>query len=522
MKKIIILTAALFAGTVLMAYLYFSRLNTENNAKDLALQSATNNAALVFSFQNDKGFYEIAESQQLLQQALGTEKIALLQQIKKELIDNNKLNSFIKNQQIYISVLPDADKTLNFLFTVQIDKDRNVNQFQELLKKKTSSVKNEKEVYIVRFSDSLSLFIGIQHRVITASTSLKLIQEASIRLEDNPFTAYIKENNQQNKSALARVYINFNKAPFLLKNIIAGNLNGELSIFDHQDSYAALNYNFSKERILFNGPTEIKDTKNYLKLFENTASQNISITNILPDKTANYAVYAIDNYPTWLKKLTQWLEQINELDKSKAVIAEIKNEYRIDLNEVFSSYVKNQFITFQLSTTEKLGAVALNNGEKVKQLLLDVSADYNEEIKIFKSAGILYNFFGEPFKKFTRPYYTIIDNYLIVANNASTVQSFLNDYKNNRLLLQNQAYLDALNQISTTANVSFYINTKNSGDIFRNNILLPYYKHLRADSGLKSFDTFCYQMSAEKNKFNTNILLNKYLKPEIPDSLSNR
>ena len=126
---------------------------------------------------------------------------------------------------------------------------------------------------------------------------------------------------------------------------------------------------------------KLRVPKNYLKLFENTASQNISITNILPDKTANYAVYAIDNYPTWLKKLTQWLEQINELDKSKAVIAEIKNEYRIDLNEVFSSYVKNQFITFQLNTTEKLGAVALNNGEKVKQLLLDVSADYNEEIK---------------------------------------------------------------------------------------------------------------------------------------------
>jgi hypothetical protein len=102
------------------------------------------------------------------------------------------------------------------------------------------------------------------------------------------------------------------------------------------------------------------------------------------------------------------------------------------------------------------------------------------------------------------------------------LQSFLSNYKNNRLLLQKPAYLDALNQISTTANVSYYINTKNSAELFRNNILLPYYKHLRADSGLKSFDTFFYQMSAEKNKFNTNILLNKYLKPEIPDSLSNR
>lgn len=522
MKKIIILTAALFIGTVLMAYLYFSRLNTENNAKDLALQSATNNASLVFSFQNDKGFYDIIESQQLLQQVIGIDKVKLLLQFKKEIVDNNKINSFVKNQQVYISVLPDSNKTLNFLFTVQIIKEKKISQLQELLKKKTIAVKNEKEVYSIKFNDSLSIFIGIQNSVITASTSLKLIHEAGVRLEENPFTAYIKENNQQNKNALARIYINFNQAPLLIKNIIAGNLSGELSIFNQQNSYATLNYNFSKERILFNGSTEIKDTNNYLKLFENIPAQNISITDILPDNTANYNVYAIDSYKAWLKKLEQWLTQINEINKSKAAIEQIKNEYRIDLNDVFSNYVKNQFISFQLSTTEKLGAISLSNGEKVKQLLLDVSTDYNEEIKIFKSAGILYNFFGEPFKKFTRPYYTITDNYLIVANNTSTLQSFLNSYKNNRLLLQRPAYLDALNQISTTANVSYYINTKNSADIFRNNILLPYYKHLRADSGLKSFDTFFYQMSAEKNKFNTNILLNKYLKPEIPDSLSNR
>ena len=70
--------------------------------------------------------------------------------------------------------------------------------------------------------------------------------------------------------------------------------------------------------------------------------------------------------------------------------------------------------------------------------------------------------------------------------------------------------------------MSYYIGTKNSTDIFRNNILSPYYKHLRANEGLKNFDTFYYQMSADKGKFITNLLLNKYLKPEIPDSLSNR
>jgi hypothetical protein len=522
MKKIVILTSALFLGVAFMAYVYFSKLGTDNDAKDLALQSATNNAALVFSFQNDKGFYDIIEGQQLLQQVLGQEKMNLLKQLKTGIIDDNQFNRYLKNQQIYISVLPDSNKTLNFLITLQIQRDNDIKKFYEQLKFKKTISENTKDLYTVKLNDSLSVYLGVHGQVLTASTSLKLINDANVRLTENPFTEYIKENNRQIKNVLAHVYINFNQAPLLLKNIIAGNINGEISIFNKQNSFAVLNYNFSKEKILFSGNTELKDQYNYLKLFENTAAQNTSIQNILPDNTANYALYAYDDYSKWLKKLNGWQEQTKILPETNAVIKKVKDEYRTDLNSIFTTYTKNQFILFQLSASEKLGAISLSNGEKVKQLLLDVSADYNEDIKLFKSSDILYSYFGEPFKKFGRPYYTIVDNNLVVANNASTVQSFLNDYKHNRLLIQTPQYLDAVNQISTTSNVSYYINTKNSAAIFRNNIQLNFYKHLRADSGLKSFDTFYYQMSADKNKFITNLLLNKYLQSEIPDSLSNR
>ncbi|MGM9479260.1 hypothetical protein ACS5PU_22755 [Pedobacter sp. GSP4] len=522
MKKIIIVTSALFLGVACMAYLYFSRLGTENDAKDLALQSATNNAALVFSFQNDKGFYSIMEGQNLIQQVLGKDKMNLLNQLKTSLIDDNNLNKYIKDQQVYISVLPDTNKTLNFLLTLQIQADNSIKKFYDQLKFEKGAVQNSKDIYSIKLNDSLAVFLGIQNQVLTVSTSLKLVKDAGIRLADNPFTEFIKENNRQIKNVLAHVYINFNQAPLLLKNIIAGNINGEISLLSKQNSFAILNYNFSKEKILFNGNTQLKDPDNYLKLFENTAAQNTSIQNILPDNTANYVLYAYDDYNTWFKKLTVWQEKGKISDQAKTVVKNIKDEYRVDLNAVFSTYTKNQFIVFQLSTGEKLGAISLNNGEKVKQLLLDVGTDYSEEIKLFKAADILYSYFGEPFKKFGRPYFTIIDNNLVVANNASTVQSFLNDYRHNRLLIQTPQYLDAMNQIANTANVSYYINTKNSADIFRNNIQLPFYKHLRADSGLKSFDTFCYQMIAEQDKFITNLLLNKYLKPEIPDSLSNR
>lgn len=522
MKKIVILTSALFLGVAFMAYLYFSKLGIDNDAKDLALQSATNNAALVFSFQNDKGFYDIIEGQQLIQQVLGKDKMNLLKQLKTSIIDDNLLNRYLKDQQIYISVLPDSNKTLNFLITVQIQRDNDIKKFYQQLKFKKAISENAKDLYTVKLNDSLSVYLGIHNQVLTASTSLKLINDANVRLTENPFTEYIKENNRQIKNVLSHVYINFNQAPLLLKNIIAGNINGEIALFNQQNSFAVLNYNFSKEKILFNGSTELKDQHNYLELFENTTPQNTSIQNILPDNTANYVLYAYDDYGKWLKKLNSWQEQTKILLKTNATIKKVKDDYRTDLNLIFTTYTKNQFILFQLSTSEKLGAISLSNGEKVKQLLLDVSADYNEDIKVFKSADILYSYFGEPFKKFSRPYYTIVDNNLVVANNASTLQSFLNNYKNNRLLIQTPQYLDAMNQISTTSNISYYINTKNSTDIFRHNIQQNFYKHLRADSGLKSFDTFCYQMSADKNKFITNLLLNKYIQPETPDSLSNR
>jgi len=522
MKKIVILTSALFLGVAFMAYLYFSKLGTDNDAKDLALQSATNNAALVFSFQNDKGFYDIIEGQQLIQQVLGQDKMNLLKQLKTSIIDDNLLNRYMKDQQVYISVLPDSNKTLNFLITLQIQPDNDIKKFYDQLKLRKVITENSKELYTVKINDSLQVYLGIHNQVLTVSTSLKLINDASVRLTENPFTEYIKENNRQIKNVLANIYINFNQAPLLLKNIIAGNINGEIALFNQQNSFAVLNYNFSKEKILFNGSTEIKDQHNYLRLFENTAAQNTTIQNILPDNTANYALYAYDDYGKWLKKLNTWQEQTKILSKTNAVIKRVKDDYRTDLNLIFTNYTKNQFVLFQLSTGEKLGTISLSNGEKTKQLLLDVSTDYDEDIKLFKSADILYSYFGEPFKKFARPYYAIIDNNLIVANNASTVQSFLNSYKNNRLLILTPQYLAAVNEISTTSNVSYYINTKNSADIFRHNIQLNFYRHLRADSGLKSFDTFCYQMSADKNKFITNLLLNKYIQAKIPDSLNNR
>lgn len=519
MRRIYITLAVLLIMMIGMAYLYFSNLRTETNANELSLNAATTNASIVFSFDNDKSFYEILSGQDLFQNLLGQRKSALLKNLRANFAENTEIATALQSQKVYVSIIPSTANNVDFLITTQLK-----NNFDALKLLKSNKLKTDKQgnFYQVNFADSTSCFVTIDKTLILISSSQTPIEAylAKMQKPDLVFANYIKTNTTFNKNTLANVFLNFSKAPQLLKNILNTNIIGELSVFNKQLAYAALSYNYSTDKLLFNGYTVINDPSNYYKLFSTIAEQKITINKILPEKTASYTFFGIKDYNEWYKSLNNWFITKKENDQIEKEIASINQKYRIDLKEVFPKYFKDQFITFQLNTGEKLGAIALNNGEKLSQLLLDLSAEYATDVRILKEPKIPYYFFGEPFKKFERPFYTIIDNYLVMANNASSVQSFLNAYSNNNLLINNTDYTNFRDQISSSATICFYVNNKNANDIFGRNLKPPYFKQYQSKSGLKNFDAFCYQLSGDNGKFLTNLLMNKKQdKIVVPDTL---
>jgi hypothetical protein len=522
MRKITILITALIFGIGIMAYLYFSKLSDESNNNDLAIKAASQNACLVFSYHNDKSFYQIIEGQDLLQKIIGGNKSKLLNDFKRSIMDNDILFSATKNQPIYLSLIPDEANTLNLLITAETTIDKSFSYFEKQLKQQNIEIQKLDSIYSAKLNDSNLIYFYVKDKLFTASNSAKLVKQSISNNKTSDFSKFIVGNNNTRTNVLATLFVNFEAFPSSLKKILNTKIDGNLTVLNKQKSFAVLNYNFSKEKILFNGNTEIVNANNYIKLFENIEPQEITITNLLPENTANYTVYAFDDYKKWAENLNNWLKNIKQKNTAQQLIKNIKEKYRVDLNAIFPVYSKNQFINFQLNTGEKLGAIYLSNGEKVKQLLIDISENYTEEIKIFKPSDILFGFYGEPFKKFIRPYYIVKDNYLIFASNASTIQSFLNQYTNNKILIKTPEYADAMNELSNTSNVMHYINFKNSSNLFRNTLYKEYYNYFNTTEGVKYFDSFYYQMSADKNKFTTNLLINKYLETTIPDSTSIR
>jgi hypothetical protein len=522
MKRIYITLGVLLLGMIAMAYLYFSNLNTETNANDLSLNAVASNSSIVFSFENDKSFYEILSGQELFQHILGESKAKNFRSLRENLLSQHEINTAIDGQKVYVGVLGGEGNQVDYLISVQLKSGSEPQKIVNGLNSQKVKINKIGEIYQLTFTDSTSCFVGIKDALVVISNAPKVVQNIlnGQNLTDPSFANYIKSNSRYNKNTLANLYINFNKVPAFLKSVLNSNINGELNIFNKQNSFAALSYNFSKENLLFNGNTDVNDLTSYYKLFTTVPEQKIVIDNILPQKTANYTIYTINDYKSWFENLTPWFEKRKTSENIPKNVKSINQKYRLDLNQIFPKYFKNQFVTFQLSSGEKFGAIALVNGEKVNQLLLDLSADYAPDIKIFKEANIAYSFFGEPFKKFERPFYTIIDNYMVMANNASSIQVFLSRYRNNELLIQDEDYISFRDQLSSSATISFYVNNKNSNDIFERNLKLPYYKQYQSKTGFKEFDAFCYQLSGDNGKFLSNLLLHKKSeKPLEIDSL---
>ncbi|MEJ5995453.1 hypothetical protein WG904_13580 [Pedobacter sp. Du54] len=521
MKKIIITMVVLLIAMIVMVYLYFSNLNNSTRANDLSINTVSANAGVVFSFDHDKSFYEILSGQELFQYALGKTKSDQLKAIKKQLIEQ-EFTTFLEEQKIYIGFIPGPSNQVGYLICTQLKEAVNLNQFLSRYLPKRIKTTQLKDVVKLTFSDSVAVYLGIKDNLLVLSDESDQVQKimSNDLAKTSDFANYIKANTGITKNSLANLYLNFNALPSILKNILNSSLNGELDIFNQHDTYATLNYNFSSEKLLFNGTTKLGNGNSYYKLFDKLTDQKLTINNLLPKTTANYTIYAISDYQNWLESLSKWLieQKGNErVLKNEELIAK---KYGLDLKKIFPNYFKNQFVTFQLASGEKFGGISLSNGEKVGQLLLELSAEYAPDIKIFREAGIPYRYFGAPFKKFEKPFYTIIDNYLVMANHASSIQFFLNSYRTNALLINDENYQRFNDQLSA-ATLSFYINNKNSNTIFGRNLKAPYYKHYQSKNGLREFDAFSYQLSGDKGKFLSNVLLAKKQEKVTIDSLKN-
>ena len=514
MKKIIGITIVLVFGVISLAYLYFSNLNVKNRNNDRVLSEIPADAAVIFQYLNDKSLYEIFTDYTVFDTIIGTQnkvELAWLKEIlhsKKELIENTE------GQRIFLSFHASKTDSVLFLWSIQLKQNLSITELQNILSKPTDkkiSIRQQTAAAVLELNNSdlkYPFYLYIDKGVLRGSFSIELLKRSIDRRSAKINPAFIKEiNNGLNKdaNALAQLFINYNK-PGFLKPFFRRKLSDNLELFESFSGYSNLVMNYKSDVMMFNGISRLSSQKDaFIPVFLNQKPVKNTIKLVLPYNTASSIFYGISNYTKYKQDLNLMFEARKELDTLNKQLMTIASETGINPNKDMVKLWAKEISTLHLSTSESLAIIKVSDGSKLQFLLEPMSSFYSPAIRRMNYSNLFYYYFGDPMKRYSKPFFTITDNLLILANSPTSIQRYLNNYNSGRLLYKTEEYTQFDQLVADQSNVSFMLYLNNAEFLLRNTLKNSYSETLKSKNrGFKDLYGISYQLISNNEYFFTN------------------
>ncbi|MHB1177007.1 MAG: hypothetical protein ACYCZO_01600 [Daejeonella sp.] len=517
MKIILGITGILLLAVFSVAYLYFSNLTANSRNNDKTLAGIPSDASAIFQFSNDKSLYEIFKDYTVFDAIAGSEKREQLSWLKELLLNNEEFYSRTRGQKVFLSFHPSETGNIAFLCLMPLNGGVKLSDAELVLKKQPGNKVLITEALgfslLAVQSDRVpeTFYVGIANGIARGSFSKELLLKS---LDDNSkkinpeFVEEVNNSILKDQNDLANLFID-HSSPGFLNYFFKLNPDGNFSLFNRFSAHASLNMNYKSDALMFNGTTRITAKKNgYIGLFLEQRPVKNTIKRIVPDNLSNSVSYGLSDYALFHHDLKNLFKQRHELTKLNEQIKVITTETGIDPDRDIKKLWGNEFSALQLSTFENLAIIRITNGRQLSFFLEPISSRYSDVVRKLNYANLFYYYFGDPLKKFARPFYTITDNMVIISNSPATVQRFLNDYNSGRLLYRKEAFTQFDQLIADQSNISFLMHFGNSGSLIKSLLKNRYSDIFTSNEyGLKNFYGLSYQLTGNKDHFFTNFYM---------------
>ncbi len=519
MKKIIISISILLLTVTGVTWIYFKNLADNGNKANKVFEVIPIDGAIVFKFKNEAMFYDLFKNFDLFKIIPGTDAINHFKALKNTFIDFKELSLFFSESDIYFSLHATKPNKADFLLISPVNKiavgNNFENDFFSILKRKYQlrEITGNDKKYELTFNNQSKFYFYIHKSLIIGSFDSLLLNK-SIQTIQSPKKSNVNAfeiDNQRNKNAIAKLYINYAKVPDLLNHFSKSANPIKIASLKSFHAMSVLNINYQDDAFMFSGITETDSTKfNYLNLFLHQQPGNLTLQNLLPFDAATYSFFYQSNYQLFNKDLTKLFTLRKESIKLKKQINNISKIHSINIEKEFTPLIGNQFGVAQMASGEKVGIISTGNLRRLSFVLSTISSSSSENIRRFNDSYLLYYFFGDPFKVFQRPYYTFIDDHLLVANNVGVLNRFLRNYEKQALLNRTDKNISFQQYLSNQGNIFYFVHNSNSKDIIRTFLNKETYQNFKdSNFGWRNIYGLSVQFSSDKNKFFTNLYMNE-------------
>jgi len=524
MKRLIVITLLLLIATVVITVKYFKNLSLPGQRTNQVINTIPNSAAFVFEFSNDGSFYDIYSKSELFTAITGRKKMNELHTLHMALLNNSVLKPLFASQDIFISVHPQKTDSLDYLITLPangvIDQAaiNHVKNLQKSIALQSIKIAGKNGYEVTIESLGKNFYIADKGNNIWTGSFSKVLVEESLAYKPQNKSIFTLLPNQQNATLLGNLYVNYVQLTPLLTQLYK-NVNIDFwKGLPMLPGTTALSLNYKSDALMFNGFTTFKKEQatSYINLFRNMKPVESDIENIFPITTAYSNSYAVDNAKHFISLLANWQQRAG-LSKDKAkLFNRIKAETGVQINQEFNALLDNEFAIVTTRFQERLAIIKVKNGASLRPYFNNISTMVNDNIGQFNYNQVPLFLLGDALTPFRKPYFIIVDNYLVLANTQRELSNYKENYFNNDFLSKGEEYIEFNNLLAQRSNINFFIHFKNAAGVFKRILKPAYAKAFQLEPGFKNYYAAAYQLSATDNEFYTNLCI----KLIIPDSVN--
>lgn len=237
----------------------------------------------------------------------------------------------------------------------------------------------------------------------------------------------------------------------------------------------------SNNTMIADGFTSISEQHiGYLKALQKSGTAKRSIPKIAPKRTAFYVSFGFENFTELYSNFLQ-IQQENSVafEAYEKQLHSIESLLKIDVKENFVSWIDDEIAVLQIQSSiapgkNDMALVVKSTNIKDAQTNLAFiqkqlkkrtpvkfkSIDYKEHtINFMAIKGFFKLFFGNLFNSFDKPYYTIIDEYVVFSDKPNTLKSIIDDYIAKETLSTSEDFQHFNGYFKKESSVFAYINT---------------------------------------------------------------
>ncbi|MEE9349170.1 MAG: DUF3352 domain-containing protein, partial [Flavobacteriaceae bacterium] len=403
-----------------------------------------------------------------------------------------KLIDFIGNRSVLISAHTYQTKKYGLLFIADLQKIAKL----KLLKNHLNSFINDdysvnKRNYhnhkIIEIYDKKSretLYISFIENQLIASYLHSLV-EASIDQYAEPVIGrdhnFIEINKKVGFDKMFRLYVQYSKLDDYLK-VFSDKPNKSIQELSESLKFSGFHFNLLRNNIMLaKGFTNTNNsTATYLKALQKSGVGKRTVDNIAPKRTSIYLSFSFDSFDNFYKNFEDLKKkEPSNYKKYQDSWDKIENFLDISIKDNFISWIADEIAILQLhspySSTKNNAALVVKTNNKIntqknlnfilKQIKKKTPVKFkgvsykNYSINYLSIKGFFKVFLGDYFDKFDKPYYSIIDDYVVFSNNPNTIKIIIDDYIGKETLSTSEDYKDFNNYFDEKSSVYTYINT---------------------------------------------------------------